>query len=67
METRPQNEQYTYLTVTVYGNSVVTIKFPTKGPLEMIDSSVKNLRKVECNKQNSLRHQKIQVLPQNSK
>jgi hypothetical protein len=37
----------TLFTVTVYGNSFATKKFPTKILLKMIDSSVKNLREVE--------------------
>ncbi len=47
MGTRPQNEQYFYPTMTVYGNPVATKKFPVKRLLKMIDSSVKNLREVE--------------------
>ena len=67
MGTRPQNSLYTYPTVTVYGNPVVTKKFPTKTLLKMIDSSVKNLGEVEYDNQNSLQHRKIQVRQKNLK
>ena len=64
MGTRPQNSQYTYPTVTVYGNPVATKKFPTESILKTIDSNVKNPGKVEYDKRNWPQHQKIQVRPQ---
>ena len=56
MGTRPQNSQYTYLTVTVYGNLIATKKFPIKTLLKMIDSNVKNLGEIKYDNQNSLQH-----------
>jgi hypothetical protein len=67
MGTETQNTQYTYPTVTVYGNPVPTKKFPTKSLLKMIDSSTKNLGEVEYGKQNSLQLQKTPARPKNSK
>ena len=61
--TRPQNEQYTYPTVTMYRNSIATKKFPTKILLEMIEYSIKNLEEVEYDKQNCLRVQKTLARP----
>ena len=51
MGTRSQKKQYTYPTVTMYGNPVATKKFSTKRFLKTIDSSVRNTGEVEYDKQ----------------
>ncbi len=61
MENRPQNLQYTYPTLTVYGNSAATKKFPIKTLLKLIDFNVKNLGKVEYDNKNSSLAAKIEV------
>ena len=63
----PKSRSEVYLILALYINRSVTKTFPIKTLLETIDSNVRCHGEVEYDKQNCLRHQKIQVLPKNSK
>ena len=58
-----QTSQYTYPTVTMFGNPVATKKFSIKSLSEMANSSEKNPGKVEYDKQNCLQYQKTLAWP----
>ena len=51
----------TYVLLLLYINRSITKNFPIEALLEMINSSVKNLGKVEYDNQNCLKHQKNPV------
>ncbi len=56
-----------HLLLSLFINRSLTKKFPTKRILKTVDSSVRNLGKVEYDKQNWLQHQQSQIRPKNSK
>ena len=60
-QVRPKRRSEGYLLLPLYINQSVTKIFPIETLLEMIDSSIKDLGKVEYDKQNWLQHHKTQV------
>ena len=56
-----------HLLMPLHINRSITKYFPIKTHFKIMHSSVKNLRKVEHDEQNWLRHQKTPVRPKNLK